>query len=292
LASAICGVFCACTWLDHPTSFSLRRELEERSSLDGLATAIAVAGLSVKFFDGRTTEHRFRCCSGGGLIQRNRIVWVDRPPNDFGPPEGPLLVLDTSGAVVEQSQLKISSQTFSVSPDEKTFAFLGGGALGSYGLYIAGFQSSTARKLKDVSVQRPPDSSHRPAVLDWSPDGQFVLFSDGDTIETVKADTGESREIADGFDARWSPAGGWISYVRPDRKAALLNLATGETKMFDESHDIGRAPKWSPDGRYLLFREAEGSHWPDGCTWAYRISDSAFVPLTDVDPRADWITMK
>ncbi len=50
--------------------------------------------------------------------------------------------------------------------------------------------------------------------------------------------------------------------------------------------------EWSPDGRYLLIYEGQGSHVPYGCIWVYRVSDGAFVPIPNYGvggPRPHWI---
>jgi Tol biopolymer transport system component len=125
-----------------------------------------------------------------------------------------------------------------------------------------------------VDGRQPPQIS-----VDWSPDGESVLFSYEGAVLLVDAQTGQTRKIADGGAALWSPTGEWISYVTSQSEPALLNVATGESKVINPGKPTGSVLEWSPDGKYLLIPEGEGSHVPYGCLWVYRVSDGAFVPI-------------
>jgi WD40 repeat protein len=278
------------------TNFGLQRELEERSKQDLAVAAIYYDTISVRFFDGRKTEVKVACCkvSGAGVIARNRIVLVDLPVDHpraamlgfFG---GPVVVMDTHGAIVQRSDLEVDAHAVSLSPDEKTIAFVGAprGPLGDLGVFVAGFHGLTARKVKDLPVQTGPPLPD----LDWSPDGQNLLLSNLGAIEILNVETGQSQKVADGRDARWSPSGDWISYVNPQSRAALLNLRTHETKIIDPSAKIAWQIEWSPDGKLLLFAEQVGTYF--GLQWVYRISDGAYCPVHDLGGvlRPNWITL-
>jgi hypothetical protein len=292
LLTALCVSTCACTWLSHLTNFGLQRELAERSK-QGLAVA---SDFGIRFFDGRKVEGRLECCKsqGIGVIARNRIVLVDLPVDAFdallagGFYGGPVVVMDAHGAVVERSELEVHADAVSLSPDEKTFAFVGAprGPLGDWGVFVAGFQGKKARKVKDALPGTP-----LPPALDWSPDGRNLLLSTLGEVEILNAETGQSQKVADGRDARWSPSGDWISYVTFEQRAALLNLHTHETKIIDPSAGIAWQIEWSPDGKLLLLAEQGGTYL--GLQWVYRISDGAFCPIHDLGgyPRPNWIML-
>jgi WD40 repeat protein len=130
------------------------------------------------------------------------------------------------------------------------------------------------------------------SALDWSSDGKKLLVSGPDGIISIAVETGASRKVADGVWARWSPSADQISYATEKGDLIILDLRTGATKNVDPGHGVSGPTEWSPDGKYLLIHEVTGSHVPEGCYWAYRIEDAAWVPLQDFGvgpPGANWI---
>src|SRR5580704_15661092 len=111
-----------------------------------------------------------------------------------------------------------------------------------------------------VGAHSPTGTGHLTA-LDWSPDGQSLLFSTSGGIEILDVETGGSQKVADGNYGRWSPSGDWISYVTPQRHATILNLRTHETKMIDPRSEMAWQVEWSPDGKLLLLPEAGGIYF-------------------------------
>ena len=86
--------------------------------------------------------------------------------------------MDMHGAVVERSELEVHVGPVSLSPDEKTFAYLGsprGGPLNDWGVFVAELHGKNARKVKDVPAPTPGHPTV--SALDWSPDGQSLLLS-------------------------------------------------------------------------------------------------------------------
>jgi hypothetical protein len=295
----------ACAWMDHLTSASLQKELNEKSK-GGLALARwvpAIASIELRFFDGRTQVVPLGCCRSATAVGvlRNRIVAVDTPSvplfDPLHPPVGTemimsrfggqLVVMDERGRPVSRSELSLLSsggRSVALSPDRTRFAFIGvaaGFGVAENGIYVAGFRDAVARKLLGVGPS-PGAEVGRPApqtVLDWSPDGDHLLLSHGGGVWLVDVRTGDSRKVADGGVALWSPAGRWISYADANFEPALLDITTGESKRIDPEHGTGSPLEWSPDGAYLLIWEGQGSHVPFGTRWVYRISDGAFAAL-------------
>jgi Tol biopolymer transport system component len=210
---------------------------------------------------------------------------------------GPVIVSDNRSTVLALSQIRIRPTEASLSPDEKRFAFvsvLQGGNEADRGLYVAGFGKGEVRKLMSVAQPSPHDGYQTHTTVDWAPDGKTLVFNNEDSVLLVDSHTGKSRKIADGSAPLWSPSGDWISYITPDRDAALLNVSSGESKRIDPGKKTNTPLEWSPDGKYLLILEGEGSHVPYGCLWVYRISDGAFVPIPNYGqggPRAHWIQL-
>jgi hypothetical protein len=203
---------------------------------------------------------------------------------------GPVTEIDIHGAAVARSLVYYRPAAVSLAPDGERFAImsppidppdLAGG------LYLGGFHERTARRLLSVKYADRYDSFAKVPTVDWSPRSDRLLFSHLGSISEVRVDTGSSRKLADGGAAMWSPSGDWISFVTPDSELALVNLRTGESKRIDPGRKMLSAPKWSPDGKYILVPEGYGSHVIGGCLWIYRVADGAWVPLPDL---ASWPT--
>jgi hypothetical protein len=310
-----CITSCAQTWLDHPTNVQMEQELVERSK-DGLALSEFTRDglmLNLRFFDGRAMAISFECCASAyrGSLRRNRLVTVDTnsaaapddPTNSDGGDEhlvGQVVVVDVHGKVLARSELRIDATVPSLSPDEGSFAYVGSlpgqPLLSTYGVYVAGFHDRTPRKLMAVPFSIPPEaySPFTYVTVDWSPAGESLLLSFRRGVWILNVKTGEARKVADGGLARWSPSGEWISYVNTKREAALINVATGKSTTIDPGRGTGSEIKWSPDSRYLLIGEGEGSHVPYGCLWIYRVSDGAWVPIPGygiASPHPEWIQL-
>src|SRR5579884_4071739 len=291
-----CFGSCVLAWLDHPISSSLRRELADRSR-HGLALATvsrdpSKPGMNLRFFDGRTSFLPVAGCTRDTycIVSSNRIIMNHADH---------VIEADASGIPMAKS-LPMDVAPVAISPDGNTFAGFGGqpGRLWSdWGIWIVGFHD---QKLKGFRI--PLDRDDRWGELDqtmwpsldWSPDGKNVVYSFKGSVCVLDTATWRSRTIAEGGLPRWSPSGDLIAFVTRKREAALLNLATGKWRLIDPKHQTGRAPEWSPDGRYLLLEEDEGSHVPYGCVWVHRLSDGAYVPLlyygtADLGPR--WIQL-
>jgi dipeptidyl aminopeptidase/acylaminoacyl peptidase len=308
----------SCARLDHSTNSGLQRELIERSR-QGLALAQyqtrPVLQINLLLFDGSSKRLEVACCSRAEAptISRNRLVVVDMTssptlnplrvsPSDFLQQlrvcGGQVVVMDTRNTVLARSEIRIWPAEVSLSPDERLFAFvsaLQGGQQRDQGLYVAGFGKGEARKLMNVTRPTSHDGYQVHTTVDWSPDGKSLVFNGDGAVLLVDLRTGRSRKVADGSAPLWSPSGDWISYVTPDREAALLNVSSGESRRIDPGKKTGTPLEWSPDGKYLLILEGEGSHVPYGCLWVYRVSDGAFVPIPNYygtgGPRAQWIQL-
>jgi len=302
----------SCTWLDHLPSPGLERELAQRSQSGlGLIRSLDHDRIfQFRRFDDHTETLSFGCCPQRGAFDglvHNRFVMKVNPSLPLVPTQSiwdedktdtnavrsggvQVVVLDANGRLLARSDLRIYGAGITLSPDGTQFAFKGvpsGNKFEQTGIYVASFRGTQVRKLMPALVPLGD-----PATLDWSPDGRNLLVSRIGEISRIDLATGRITKLADGSKALWSPRGTWISFVTPERDSALLEVATGQVSLIDPGRHTGTALEWSPDGRYLLVLEAEGSHEPYGCLWIYRVADGAFTPIPGYGvggPHAQWL---
>lgn len=120
-----------------------------------------------------------------------------------------------------------------LSPDGRSLAFVSTRGDGSTDIYVLDVQTRKTRNLTNAA-----GGDFRPA---WSPDGRTIAFtSDRDT--RVQMSKG-----------RWEQLHATSLYVVGADGQNLRKIATGEGQA------IG-SPKWSPDGRHLVFYELAVAH--------------------------------
>jgi hypothetical protein len=308
----------SCTFLDHPTSSNLQKDLVERSK-HGLALArrlVPGPQIEVRFFDGRKELIHPNCCPNTEYIDisRNHVVTVDMASTPLREPwrdpagfvrslpayGGSVVAMDMRGRIVARSAAEFWLADVSLSPAEDEFALISTprGPLNpaNPGLYIVRFDNSQPRKIASmapVSTQVPYSTW---SMVDWSPAGDSIVLSHQDVISVFDLRTGRSHKVADGRAALWSTSSEWISYITLEWEHALLNVATGKSEPIDPGKKGGTPLEWSPDGKYLLVPEGSGSHVPFGCLWVYRLADHAWAPIPDnygmAGPRPHWVQME
>ena len=181
------------------------------------------------------------------------------------------------------SRHAIDLYTFSLSPDNKEFAYIAQPREGEANevVRVADVRSPRERLLADNAaflgvswapngqqlalagygpnhglwLVNPDGSGLRkvrewPGPLAWSSDSKFL--AGGCPISVLSLETGEERVLAEGFDPRWSPDGTRIAFVH-----ALYCVDTDVIEVFSlrtgELRDLTRGsfPVWSPGGRRI-----------------------------------------
>ena len=112
--------------------------------------------------------------------------------------------------------------------------------------------------------------------MDWSPDGQQLVFTSGrpptlklyaEQISTVKADGSGLKRLTAGIRSSmypsWSPDGELITFERDEavgdsRQIWVMHAdGTGKRKL-THSRQMNELPTWSPDGQKILFERVVG----------------------------------
>ena len=106
----------------------------------------------------------------------------------------------------------------------------------------------------------------RLVVEDWSPDGQWLIYREADTLVHALAMVGqqESRLLNDSpakkDEFRFSPDGRWLSYQSDEsgRFEVYVTEFPAWTRKRQVSIAGGGMARWSPDGRELFYVDLQG----------------------------------
>jgi DNA-binding winged helix-turn-helix (wHTH) protein/Tol biopolymer transport system component len=170
-------------------------------------------------------------------IPVRRLVWVDRQGRD----------LKTVGPERNYSGLRLA-------PDRSRVAVAIGEMSVGYGLGVIDLATN---------VLTQPAPGHRSTGTVWARDGEMVLFSQGgfETFAVPADGSAEPRLLRSHPDARAtdvSPDGKWLLYHSYSDDVFVASR-DGETepKPFLSSEYRERAPRFSPDGRYVAYASDE-----------------------------------
>jgi Tol biopolymer transport system component/serine/threonine protein kinase len=163
---------------------------------------------------------------------------------------------DGSGRVALSADLPGTHRWPAWSPDGQRLAFMG-----PDGIYIVAALGGAA----DRAVTEP---GHALLTPSWSPDGEALVYADDRGIWTRALAGGEPQMLVAARAAHspvFSPDGKWIAFV--DENATYIgdvgNIAPsaiavvaangGEPRQLTTATRMHASPRWSPDGRSILF---------------------------------------
>jgi tricorn protease len=148
------------------------------------------------------------------------------------------------------------------SPDGNTLVFVSArdGGRDLYTARLADGATSWTESF-DFEITRITSSAEGAIDPRWSPDGRRIAFTHGKgDIVVIDATGGAETVLLEHWetpDYRWSPDGGWIAYSVEDMNAnaeVWIVSADGGTPYNVSRHpDYDRNPRWSPDGRRLVW---------------------------------------
>lgn len=171
---------------------------------------------------------------------------------DFGPPQSDIFVIDSPGS---KPRRLVEGMDPAWSPDGERIAYGVRERRGLGQIQIINADGSGQRQLTNVE-----GGASSP---DWSPDGNKIAFTGGQIpapMVWVMGKNGENaRPITEGSDARWSPDGKQLVFVRFAQSRGTKNSiwivnadGTGVKKV---TEDLSPAlePRWAPDGKSIAF---------------------------------------
>lgn len=132
--------------------------------------------------------------------------------------------------------------------------------------------------------------------LQWSPDSRHILYTDRknrivevDPVAATKRTVTQNPE-SEFYDVSYSPDSRWITYTRPESNSMSVvyvrNLADGREIAVTEKWYDSSSPRFSADGRYLIFTSARDFNPIYSRTeWnhAYGAMDGVYMALLKAD---------
>lgn len=111
-----------------------------------------------------------------------------------------------------------------------------------------------------------PQLTSGPSAVDFSPDGQSLVYSMAGSLWLQKIGDGTAIELTSGpgydYQPDWSPDGRHIAFVRHDRNALelwQLDLQTRQKQQLTQTNAVNVEPRYSPDGKRLAYVSTAGS---------------------------------
>jgi len=105
------------------------------------------------------------------------------------------------------------------------------------------------------SYRRLTDQPGWPAYIEWTPDSQYLVYSNPDydgLIYAVSVDTGEIRPIIEGNEPDLSPDGTRIVFTRLETGIYTVDISGENLDHIVAGHDY-YSPRWTPDSQFISY---------------------------------------
>jgi len=175
-------------------------------------------------------------------------------------------------------ELDPQNRSLALSPDGQSFVFAGTDAEGATGLWLRRLDQSDARRISGTDDGTYPF---------WSPDSRFIgFFADG-KLKKAAAEGGIAQTICDAPDGR---GGTWnqedIIVFAPYHSGGLYGVSASGGQLTqltkpDAKNDSHRLPNFLPDGKNVLFYNADVEQQVDNKAGVYDldINSHQIVPV-------------
>lgn len=111
-----------------------------------------------------------------------------------------------------------------------------------------------------------PQLTSGPSGVDFSPDGQSLVYSMAGSLWLQKIGDERAIELTHGpgydYQPDWSPDGRYVAFVRHDRNTIelwQLDLQTQQEQQLTRTSAVNVQPRYSPDGKQLAYVSTAGS---------------------------------
>lgn len=223
----------------------LKENLRKESIRSGLAIVqIRGNGIGVTPFDGEERFFQAEYSEPVGVaIGKTGSMAAWYSPPFIGKAE--LLVTDGNGQPVLRHHLIGSDfAPVALSETSRRLAFVGSVPRDDsrVGLHWMSLDSSAAGFVDtDVTLE-----------VDWSPDGQRLVYEKNGEIFVFDLSTNSSRSIGFGHDPTWCPDGERLAFRGLDGRSGLRKLDGSPVSWPFGSMNVHGAIRWSPDGRFVM----------------------------------------
>jgi hypothetical protein len=101
----------------------------------------------------------------------------------------------------------------------------------------------------------------------WAPHSDRLAYDDGAQARVFDFGRGTSFEVGRGTESSWSPDGNSLAVRVGTRQIDLVNVATRERRALIEASDDISAPRWSPNGEWMMYTRRGPRHWWSKAEW-------------------------
>jgi Tol biopolymer transport system component len=216
---------------------------------------------------------------------KTQLVWLDQSGRDLGPsgepgeifqarlsPDGQRAALTTGDPLIGSSDLWLQDLTRNTLTRFVTGDTDDGGPVwspdGSKIAYFSCCQDTSTLHIKDThdSSKAQVPITEQPFIgpFDWSSDGRFLLYRDGNDVWVLPLSGGAKpysliKGISGLSEARFSTDGRWVAFVSTEtgREEVYVTRFDRPDEKWRVSTNGGSAPRWRHNAAEIFYRSAD-----------------------------------